>query len=185
MSKYTKAHSMVGFNPEGRPEYDFYPTPERGTLALLNHEIFNGDIWECACGDGSMGKVIETFGYNIIATDLFPRDYGYELDFLTSTKLLAPNIVTNPPFKFAQQFLEHALELGVRKLALLCKIQFLEGVKRSIILENSPLSKVLVFRRRLTIMREGTKPKGGGMMTYAWFIWEKELFKSCPRIDWI
>ena len=175
---------MVGFNPEGRPDHDFYPTPRRGTEQLLQVEKFNENVWECACGDGSMSSVLEDFGYNVITSDLFPRNCGFELDFLTSNELLAPDIITNPPFRFSLQFLEHALDLGVEKLALLNKIQFLEGIKRSLVVESTPLKKVWVFRKRLTIMREGSIPKGGGMMTYAWFIWEKNYIGS-PTIGWL
>lgn len=183
-SEYSRAHSMVGFNPKGRPEHDFYPTPRRGTTALLDVRKFSGKIWECACGDGAMGKVLEEYGYDVIKSDLCPREYGFELDFLEANELLAPTIITNPPFRFSQLFMEHALELGAETLALLNKIQFLEGGKRALAIQKSPLKEVLVFSKRLTIMRDGSVQKGGGMMTYAWFIWEKG-YSGKPEISWI
>jgi hypothetical protein len=184
MSEYTKSHSIVGFNPTGRPKDDFYPTPRVGTTKLLEVESFSGSIWECACGDGSIGKVLSEFGYDVVASDIEPRGYGVRLDFLRANKLLAPNIVTNPPFKYSQEFMEHAFSLGVEKMALLNKIQFLEGVKRSVVLERTPLAKVWVFRKRLTLLRDGISPKGGGMITYAWFVWELGHVGK-PQIGWI
>lgn len=183
-SKYSHAHSMVGFNPEGRPENDFYPTPPRGTQALMEHEKFTGNIWECACGNGRMSKVIEMYNYEVISTDLEPREYGTQLNFLTAVELLAPNIVTNPPFRYGQQFMEKALSLGCEKLCLLNKIQFLEGTKRADAIIKTHLTKVLVFKKRLTIMREGREQKGGGMMTYAWFVWEKG-YTGKPFVEWL
>lgn len=131
-----------------------------------------------------MSKVLESCGRKVISTDLEPRDYGTCLDFLEADKLLAPNIVTNPPFRFGQQFMEHALDLGCEKLCLLNKIQFLEGTRRADAIIRTPLARVWVFKRRLTIMREGQQQKGGGMMTYAWFIWEKG-YQGKPVVGWL
>lgn len=184
MVKRTKSHSIVGFRPEGRPKDDFYPTPPIGTKGLLDNESFDGAIWECASGDGSMSRVIEEYGYPVISTDLFPRGYGTQLDFLTSTELLADNIVTNPPFIHAIPFLTHALELGAKKVALLNKTVFLEGIERSTYLETTTLKRVLVFKRRLKMTRNGEEIKGGGMISFSWFIWERG-YTGSPQISWI
>lgn len=180
----TKSHSIVGDRPEGRPADDFYPTPPIGTLSLLRKEAFTGKIWECASGDGSMGRVLTEAGYDVIGTDINPRGYGTKLDFLTSTELLAPNIVTNPPFIYSIEFAKHALELGVEKLALLNKTVFLEGVKRGAWLETTPLRKVLVFKKRLKMTRNGMDIKGGGMISFSWFIWERGYLGK-PEIEWV
>lgn len=180
----TKAQSMIGFNPDGRPEHDFYPTPPSGTIALLEQEKFAGKIWEPACGDGAMARVLEMYGYEVVGSDIEPRGYGHVEDFLHSTELLAPNIITNPPFKWAQEFAEQGVRLGAEKMCLLLKINFLEGIDRSVFLAKSRLTKVLVFRRRLTIMRPGQEKRGGGMMTYAWFIWIKG-YAGKPEIGWV
>lgn len=184
-----KAQSIVGTNKGmnsgiERPTLDFYPTPKRGTFALMDVEYFHGGIWECACGDGMMSRVLEE-KYQVISTDLEPRGYGSQLDFLNSQDLLSPNIVTNPPFIMAQEFAEHALGLGCNKLALLCKLAFLEGVSRSAWLETTPLKVVHVFKRRLKFTRNGDENiKGGGMIAFAWFVWERE-YSDKPSINWI
>lgn len=181
------AQSIVGTNNDGgRPRMDFYPTPERGTLGLLKVESFNGSIWECACGDGAMSKVLETNGYTVISSDAEYRGYGKRLDFFLCGELLAPNIVTNPPFNLSQEFAERALLLGCDKLALLCKLAFLEGVERSIWLSKSPLKNVYVFSRRLKMTRNGEEEiiKGGGMIAFAWFVWERG-YTDKPMIGWI
>lgn len=186
---FKKAQSIVGTNKGlnngiERPGLDFYPTPRRGTTALLELETFVGDVWECACGDGRMSEVLEE-RYRVISTDIEPRGYGSKLDFLNSIDLLAPNIITNPPFVVAQEFAEHALKLGCDKLALICKLAFLEGVSRSTWLETTPLRKVYVFKRRLKFNRNGDENiKGGGMIAFAWFVWEKG-YQGSPIIKWI
>ena len=180
-----QARSIVGDRPEGRPIGDFYPTPERATLALLDKEIFYGGIWECACGNGAISKVLKDEGYKVDSSDLYDRGYGrIGIDFLNETELRKPNIITNPPFTIAVEFMEHAINLGCDKLALLCKLAFLEGVKRSVKLENSPLKNVYVFRKRLLMTRNGEKPRGSGMIAFAWYIWEKD-YDGFPMIGWI
>ena len=44
---------------------DFFPTPPWATFALADNEDFNGDIWECACGDGAMSRVLEDANPNV------------------------------------------------------------------------------------------------------------------------
>ena len=93
---------------------DFYPTPAWATHALLCNEPFVGIVWECACGDGAMSEVLKT-KYDVISTDLYDRGYGEpEQDFLTTTKQ-CDNVITNPPFKLAEDFLRVALQQSDKK----------------------------------------------------------------------
>jgi hypothetical protein len=80
---------------------DFYPTPAWATYALIDNEKFSGDIWEPACGDGAMSKVLAEIGRPIDSSDLYDRGFGeIGIDYLTS-KRQATNIITNPPFNSA------------------------------------------------------------------------------------
>ena len=71
-----------GFKPTAKRNADingpdFFPTPAWATYGLMHNERFEGDIWECACGDGAMSEVIEEFsGNTIISSDLFDRVPG-------------------------------------------------------------------------------------------------------------
>src|SRR6185503_111415 len=77
---------------------DFFPTPKWATFALIENEKFTGDIWECACGDGAMSRVLEETGRTVFSSDLYERGYGeYGRDFLTASRKIQ-NIVTNPPY---------------------------------------------------------------------------------------
>ena len=87
---------------------DFFPTPRWATFALIDNEKFSGEIWECACGDGTMSKVLEETGCAVLSSDLYDRGHGeVGLDFLTSTRY-ADNIVTNPPYNCAEGFVPAA-----------------------------------------------------------------------------
>lgn len=181
--KLKRAQSLVG-SSEGRPEGDWYPTPPEATEALLSVETFSGTVWEPACGDGAICHVLERHGIPYIATDLIYRGFGEgDHDFLTS-ELRAENIITNPPFTLAQQFVERALERTTGKVAMLCKLQFLEGSKRKIMFQNTPLKTVYVFSKRLTMTREGKPMKNGGMIPFAWYLFD-HAHKGPATLGWL
>jgi hypothetical protein len=182
----SRAHSLVGFNPEDRPTYDFYPTPPPMTEALLKVETFSGDIWESACGDGAMAKVFEARGHKVIGTDIEPRGYGTQLDFFMCAEALAPNIVTNPPYNLLNEFIERAAMFQVEKVAILAKLNALETQDRSYILERTKLTRVWVFRARHSIYRGGIIPEkdNGGMIAFCWLVWERG-YTGKPVIGWV
>lgn len=182
--KLKRAQSIVGTS-SGRPENDFYPTPPEATLALLSKENFDGIIWEPACGDGAISKVLEAEGHTVISSDLINRGYGEAPhDFLLSEKQ-ADHIITNPPFTLAQEFVEKALQCTTGKVVMLCKLVFLEGQKRKAFFEKTPLARVHVFSKRVQFYREGEKGKlGTSMMAFAWFVWEHG-HEGPPTISWL
>jgi hypothetical protein len=69
-------------------------------------------------------------------------------------------------------------------MALLLKLAFLEGQKRSRFLERSPLANVWIFRNRLNMTRNGEEPTGTGMIAFAWFVWDVNYFGP-PVIGWV
>lgn len=97
-----------------RAPNEFYPTPPEAVRALLSVESFDGTIWEPACGDGAISRVLAEAGHEVVSTDLIA--YGYAeagVDFLAQTRCRAKHIVTNPPYGFglADRFVAHALSL--------------------------------------------------------------------------
>jgi hypothetical protein len=181
----SRAHSLVGFNPDGRPDNDFYPTPPEMTEPILKVEKFGGDIWEPACGDGAMAKVFEAHGHKVIGTDVQPRGYGSWLDFFMCADLLAPNIVTNPPYRLLNDFIERAAMFQPEKFAFLSKLNALETIERSRILERTKLTRVWVFRARHSIYRNGTpESDNGGMIAFCWLVWERG-YTGKPVVGWI
>ena len=184
--KKSSALAYVGHNEKGdREKDDFYPTPKAATQSLLDRQKFEGDIWECACGNGSMSEVIKANGYNVYSSDLIDRGYGeVGIDFLQSNKKF-DNIVTNPPFNLATEFTELALKLANKKVCMLNKLSYLEGIKRrELIFDKNKLEKVLVFSRRVPFKKESTQTKAAGLMAFAWFIYDVN-YNGKPTIDWI
>jgi len=154
---------------------DFFPTPAWATHALIENEKFTGTIWECACGDGSMSRVLETSGNVVLSSDLYDRGYGeVGHDFLTTTRR-AQNIVTNPPYNCAEGFINSGLRRCEHKFALLLRLAFLEGAHRANTLFTvTPPSRVWVFSERITFYPSGMERSGGGTTAYAWFVWDSQ-----------
>jgi hypothetical protein len=154
---------------------DFFPTPPWATFALIDNEKFNGAIWECACGDGTMSRVLEETGCAVLSSDLYDRGYGeVGLDFLTSTRC-ADNIVTNPPYNCAEGFVASGVKRARRKFALLLRLAFLESANRArTIFSECPPSRVWVFSERITFYPAGAKVNGTGTTAYAWYVWDKD-----------
>ena len=178
-----KAQSIVGFSND-RAEADYYPTPPETTQALMDRELFVGNVWECACGDGRMAEVIKQFN-PIIATDL-RTDLGYGLggiDFLLENRRV-DNIITNPPYRLGQEFVERSLLQAQNKVAMLLKLVFLESSSRYNLFKSSPLKTVYVFSGRQSIYKNGITTANSGLIAYAWFVWDKS-YSGKPQIDWI
>lgn len=176
----------VAVDRANREKDDFYPTPPEGTKALLSVESFAGPIWEPACGDGAISKVLEAAGHEVVSTDLVDRGFGVpRVDFLMEHRPLAPNIVTNPPFKLLAPFMRRALDLSAGKVALLSRVASLAGRERGEIFAQTPLARVWVFRARLNMFRSGVvTSEASGMTDYAWFVWEHG-YTGKPELGWL
>ncbi len=169
---------------------DFYCTPAWATHALMERESFAGRIWEPASGNGAMVNIIRQYYDDVVASDIQEEDYVCGLqgrDFLDESSAFSQvsNIITNPPYKLAQEFINRALDVATDKVAMLLKLTFLESTKRHAWWQTVPLKKVWVFSRRVTMYPYGTtKPKNSGTITYAWFVW-KIGYRNPPTIGWI
>lgn len=161
--------------PTDRERDDFYVTPRSAIEQLLQVEQFAPHVWEPACGDGAISRVLQEKGYKVESTDLEDRGFGEPyIDFLFEQRNRAQDIITNPPFKLATEFAHHAQRLTGGKVAMLLKIGFLEGPTRETI--HAQLARVWVIRRRVTFLKGGkefSRSNGkGGIHTYAWFVWD-------------
>lgn len=124
-----------------REDNDFYATEPKALILLLERETFDDLIWEPACGKGHLSEVLKQSGYIVKSTDLVDRGYGKSgVDFLKCTTPFNGDIITNPPYKYAQKFVEHALELipNGHKVAMFLKLTFLESKNRRSLFESNP-----------------------------------------------
>lgn len=176
-----------------RQENDYYATEPYAVKLLLEQERFGKCVWECACGEGHISQVLIDAGYQVLSSDLFDR--GFEgtqiIDFLnTDITGNRKDIVTNPPYKFAKEFVEKALDISVdgTKVAMFLKLTFLESKSRRKLFEKYPPKVVYVSSSRLQCAKNGNferyKQGTGTAVAYAWYVWVKG-FKGDPVIKWI
>ena len=174
-----------------REQHDFYATEPKAALLLLNKEAFAPVIWECACGQGHLSKVFERAGYSVRSTDLVYRGFGeFEpVDFLLlrDGSSFDGDIITNPPYKYALEFVQqalHVIKVG-HKVAMFLKLTFLEGRKRKDFFLRYPPKTVYVFASRILCARNGDFQKyKSSAIAYAWFVWVKG-YQGDTVIKWI
>lgn len=179
-----RAQSMSRLAERGN---DLYESPVEAVYALLKLQTTGVMrplprlVWEPACGPGVIAKALRGAGHEVVATDLV--DYGaracpgavFGVDFLMETAMWPGTgaIVTNPPYKLANEFVRHAYAIGAERVVLLLRAMFIEGLGRTDVLEELGLHSVYVFRNRLPMMhRDGYDgPKHGSNVPFAWFDW--------------
>jgi hypothetical protein len=192
MKNKTKVFTTIGASnhvDSERDKNDYYATHPDTLNPLLDLTLLdNKDIWECANGGGHLSTKLEELGYNVKKSDLIDYGTGAEImDFLQCEDKFNGDIVTNPPYKHAQQFVEKSMELiqEGNKVIMFLKLTFLEGQKRKELFKKYPPKNVLVFSKRQQCAIAGNfAGLGSSAIAYAWFVWEKG-FTGEPTIKWI
>lgn len=176
-----------------RQSDDYYATEPKAIELLCESEKFTETVWECACGEGHLSKALAEKGYKVVSTDLIDRGFGAGgVDFLN----LSPkqknkfDIITNPPYKYAKEFVEQALRIsedGV-KVAMFLKLTFLESKSRKELFLSNPPKILYVSSSRLQCAKNGDfekyKKGTGTAVAYGWYVWEKG-YKGNTIIKWI
>lgn len=180
-----------GHAPRRLPN-EFYPTPPEATRALLSVEQFDGSIWEPACGDGRIAKVLTQHGHRVVSTDLVSYGYGESgIDFLAQTEARAKHIVTNPPYGFglADRFVRRALELTQwtgGKVAMLLNMHSLCHKQRTNWWREVPPARLYAIDDIVCWPedRYGPPPPHFTKHRYVWAIWTHE-HKGPPAFWWL
>lgn len=196
LSNRLNGTSLVGMSESrDRVDNDYYATPPESTMALLEVESFTGDFIEPCVGGGHIADVIKSYypDSEVLGVDLIDRGYKdtIVMDYFNFNFSGDYNIITNPPYSLAQEFLEYSMVQINKggKIAMFLKIQFLEGMKRNELFKKHPPKVIYVFSKRQNPWRNGNplNEKGkpwNSTMCFAWFVWEKG-FTGKPTIDWI
>lgn len=175
-----------------RADHDYYATDPIALELLAKKINLPRVICEPACGEGHLAKWLTDHGYKVYASDIVDRGYGQVQDFFTMEQLPpdCKTILTNPPYKYAMEFVLHALkilpEYGLCIMFL--KTTFLEGIKRyKNLFKDNPPCIVAQFKQRIQCALNGhfEKYTTSSAAAYAWFIWQKSERTINPRIIWI
>lgn len=180
-----------------REQDDYYATDPVAVDKLLTVEQPNKFIWECACGGGHLSERLSEKGFNVFNTDIKNRGYAkqhFEVDFLAQEEKpfnFKYDILTNPPYKFAKEFVLKALELlhDGCKCFMFLKLTFLEGKARfNELFKCTPPRCIYVFSERVLCAKNAEFQRmldgGGSAVAYAWFVWEKG-YNGKTEVSWI
>ena len=179
---------------EPSDSFDYFPTPLWATRALCewlgyNLHVSNDEtVLEPACGEGHMVRALKDYFLSVSAYDIQPMGYGKQADYLFPSYqddvLNYDWVITNPPFKLAEQFIEKALRNVNRGACFLTRTSFLEGVGRhNRLFSKTPPSYVLQFSERVPMLKGRVDKKASTATSYAWLVWVKPL--SITTFDWI
>jgi predicted RNA methylase len=178
---------------EANDSPDDFPTPPWATRALIEHVLTTKaklryqTCLEPACGAGHMAKVLKEYFGEVQASDAFCYQYGPVRDFLAFPyeDKSFDWVITNPPFRLAEDFVLKALDVARIGVAILARTVFLESVGRyrSIFLESPP-TKFAQFVERVPMVKGRLDAKATTATGYAWLVWENER-PEYPQLVWV
>ena len=178
---------------EAADSLDDFPTPPWATRALIRHVIgpaIGGEallsamsVWEPACNRGFMARPLAEYFGDVYASDVC--GYGWVgqgaglIDFLIPgleppaiEHLGVDWIISNPPFRLAEQFIQRGLDLARRGVAMLVRTSFLEGVGRhNSLYADMPPSIIAQFAERVPMVRGRYDPEASTATSYCWVVW--------------
>ena len=207
-----RSSAVMQQRAEPHDSLDDFPTPPWAGRALIEHVIAPLDplirqrmIWEPACNRGYLARGLAScldlvaipaapaLPY-FMASDIFDYGHGFaQGDFLMP---VPPGgfddddvdevhwVITNPPFRLAEQFIARALKVASIGCAMLVRTSFLEGAGRyrNLYLPTPP-TVVAQFVERVPMVKGRCDPKASSATSYAWLVW---MHGEAPRpFHWI
>lgn len=171
-----------------RKPADLYPTPVDATesiIPLLEAIDLSPDpeltgplriqrVWEPACGDGRLARVLEHHGYEVTSSDLrecIPHPGEGGVDFLkpsVQSCFKYDAIITNPPFSHAREFVERARKIAPVVIMLVKQNYWNTKGRLSMWDEHRPTFFLPITWRLAFLKAErGNSP----LMDCAWCVW--------------
>ncbi len=187
------SHAVMSQRNEQRDSLDDFPTPPWATRALIQHVInsegpFEGlSVLEPACGRGHMASTLQPYFGKVAALDIHDYGFGGIGNFLIDVyeRDSFDWVITNPPFKIAEEFIHKALPIARRGVAMLVRTVFIESVGRyGRLFSINPPSMLAQFTERVPMVRGRVDPKASTATGYAWVIWQKN-YQGHPQLCWI
>lgn len=187
-----RSHAVMSQRVEPSESLDDFPTPPWATRALLEH-VISGVVdkshtcLEPACNRGFMAEPLKAYFNSVTSSDISDYGYGETRDFLGHSYETGSFdwVITNPPFKFAEDFVHEGLRVARVGVAMLARTVFLESVGRyDRLFQLTPPSIFAQFTERVPMFKGRLDAKGSTATGYAWFVWVKGEDQP-PRLAWV
>lgn len=181
------SHAVMAQRHEVHDSLDDFPTQPWATRALCEHVLSPDalkrcEVWEPACNRGHMVDPLGEYFSAVWCSDI--HDYGlegaFQHDFLFP---VTPHvmewcgsvpdwIITNPPFRLAEQFIERASNVAKVGFAMIVRTSFLEGVGRyTNLFSRNPPSIIAQFSERVPMVKGRLTATGSTATAYCWLVW--------------
>jgi hypothetical protein len=187
------SHAVMAQRTEPRDSRDDFPTPPWASRALIEHVIGNKSLLaqqsclEPACGAGHMARALAEYFEEVRSSDAHDYGYGRRRDFLTYQFETASVdwVITNPPFRLAEEFVARALQIARRGVAILARTVFLESVGRyERLFREMPPTKFAQFTERVPMIKGRLDATASTATGYAWLVWEMGATEP-GRLLWV
>ena len=178
---------------EDRNVRDCYLTPISMIRQFLDIEKFDKDktFLECCSNkEKHLEKVLNEYNYKNVDSNVYEDD---GIDFLKwNENNKYDYIVSNTPYKNANDFIRKCMKVCNEKFALLYPLDYCNGIGRFNNVYNNELgfklSKMYVYVRKSFLTEKFIDGKGEyyktGMSCYAWFMFEKG-YEGETQMKWI
>jgi len=186
------SHAVRSQRFEDLESFDDFPTPPWATRALIEHVIPNSHLMstqnclEPAAGRGFMSEALKEYFSVVQSFDVF--DYGYcqSQDFLEAKiNERFDWVITNPPFKLAEEFILKSLQISKVGVAVLVRTVFLESVGRyERLFSKTPPSLTAQFVERVPMVKGRVDKAATTATGYAWLVWLKN-YRGKPQLVWV
>ena len=187
-----RSHAVMAQRAEPHDSFDFFPTPPWATRALTQQLYRRGlffpksTVWEPACGQGHMARPLSEFCITH-ASDVHDYGFGEVDDFLLDfpRRKAFDWIITNPPFRLAEQFVQTARHRALHGVAILVRTAFLEGVQRHAeLFSQHPPTLILQFVERVPMVKGRVSKEATTATSYCWIVWFRGQ-GTITAFDWI
>lgn len=191
MNQYSVNISARSTRIEPRSSLDDFPTPPWATRALMKHVLVSDrfselEVIEPACGRGYMSEALRGYFSNVYSSDIYDYGYGKVADFLHEDYAVRSDwLITNPPFKHAEGFIQKGLALTSVGVAVLVRTVFIESVGRyNRLFSKNPPNLIAQFSERVPIVKGRLDRTVSSATGYAWLVWNKKCDFS-SKVIWI
>lgn len=188
-----KSHAVMAQRSEAKTSLDDFPTPPWATRAFVE-SILGGketlnklSCLEPACNRGYMSVVLAEYFDSVTSSDVFDYGFGTVKDFLASEYEEGSFdwVISNPPFKLAEAFIEEGLRVAKHGVAMLTRTVFIESNGRYERLFNvNPPTVFAQYAERVPMVKGRLDKKASTATGYGWLVWQKTP-NSFTQLKWI
>ncbi len=172
---------------------DLYTTPQEAMDALCEYVDFDKELkyFEPCKGIGNIsGYLEEKCGIKMETNELFGySDSDFTEDYLKPRNKVSEQwdydvIVTNPPYRIAQEFVQEGFKYAKVQYHLL-RLNFLEGKRRKQELYSQKhLKRVFLFSYRISCAKGVQEEPQANAVAYCWMEFDRDYVGN-PELIWL